>query len=98
MMELGGNITLSGFNDLDRDTIVIVKKLIGSYIRKVGEKNPDFQSFSVNLKTTHERENSEVYEIKAQLVADKQYNAECTDRNLMFCIDKACKKLENAME
>ncbi|MFW6014764.1 MAG: hypothetical protein ACOCQG_06305 [Candidatus Nanoarchaeia archaeon] len=98
MMELGGNITLSGFNELDRDTMVVVKKIIGSYVRKVSDKNSAFQSLSVTLKTTHERENSAIYEVKTQLVADKQYNAECQDRNLMFCIDKALKKLENAME
>lgn len=98
MMELGGNITLSGFNELDRDTMVVVKKIIGSYVRRLGDKNSNFQSLSVNLKTSHERENSAVYEVKAQVEAEKQYNAECSDRNLMFCIDTALKKIENAME
>ncbi|MGM5482901.1 MAG: hypothetical protein ACQESF_05540 [Nanobdellota archaeon] len=97
MIELGGNITLSGFRELDRDTMVIVKKVVGSYVRKFSEKDPEFKSISITLKKIHERESSEIYEIKAQLVASKQYNSECSDRNLMFCIDKVLKKIENSM-
>ncbi|MFP4403258.1 MAG: hypothetical protein ACOC3X_02670 [Nanoarchaeota archaeon] len=98
MMELGGNITLSGFKDLDKDTMIIIKKIIGSYIKKFNEKNSKFQSFSVNLKKTGETENSAIFELKANLIADKQYNAETNDRNLLIAIDKLLKKLDSLVE
>jgi ribosome-associated translation inhibitor RaiA len=98
MIELGGNITLSGFKELDRDTMIIVKKIIGSYIKKYTEKDDKFQSFSVNLKTVHETENSAIYEVKGNLIGKKQYNAEVNDRNLMIAIDKLLKKLDSTIE
>ncbi len=98
MIELGGNISLSGFNQMDRDTIIIVKKIVGSYVKTLSEKNKNFKSLSLTLKTVHERENSEKYEMKGNLIADKQYNAEITDYNLMIAIDKTLKKLEKSSE
>ncbi len=94
MIELGGNITLSGFKDLDRDTMIIVKKLVGSYVKKISDKNDKFQSLSLTLKIIHERETSEKYEVHANLTADKQYSTEATERNLMIAIDRVFKKID----
>ena len=97
-MELGGNITLTGFKTLDKDTLVIVKKIVGTYVKKISEKNDKFQSLTITLKPIHERETSEKYELKANLTGEKQYNSEVTDRNLMFALDKVLKKLDAVME
>lgn len=96
MIELGGNITLSGFKELDRDTMVIVKKIVGTYVKKFSETNDKFQSLAITLKHVHERETSEKFEIKANLTADKQHNSDVTDRNLMFALDNALKKVDSS--
>ncbi len=100
-IELGGHIRLSGFSDIDGGSMIIVKKIIGSFVKKVSEKNPKFQSLTVTFKKIHgseEKETSGKYELKASLLADKQYNAEVTHLNLMFAVDKVLKKVEAGME
>ncbi len=100
-IELGGSIRLSGFKDIDGGSMIIIKKIIGSFVKKVSEKNPKFQSLTVTLKKIHTSEESEStgkHELRALLVADKNYNAEVTHLNLMFAVDKVLKKVESAME
>lgn len=96
MIELGGNIELTGFRELDSSTMIVLKKIIGSYARQFSDKNPDFKKLSLRLKKVHERETSEKYEIQAKMSAQKEYNAEVTDRNLMFAVDKVLKKIQNS--
>jgi len=49
MIELGGNIKLKGFNDLDPATIIVVKKIVGNYTKQLTEKNPDFSELFLDL-------------------------------------------------
>ena len=94
-IELGGNIILTGFRDIDNGMMIIVKKIIGNYVKDLVSKNSKFSRLHLTLKSVHERENSEMFEIKAHLTTDKDYNSEITDRNLLFGIDKVLKKIEN---
>ncbi|MFH1591684.1 MAG: hypothetical protein ABIC95_07225 [archaeon] len=91
---LGGNIQLTGFSALDRPNMVVVKKMVGNYARKISEACKDFQELHVTLKTVHETEKSEKYEIHARVI-DKGtlHSAEVTDRNLFFAIDNLLKKI-----
>lgn len=97
-MELGGNISLEGFADLERDTMVIVKKLVGSYVKTLSEKNQDFQSLTLELKSGGDEANPGKYELEGKLTADKEYTAEAEENNLMMAIDKVLKKLEEACQ
>ena len=97
MLELGGNITLSGFKEIDPATMIIVKKIVGNYAKTFSETNEKFQSLTVTMKTVHEREKSEIYELKAHLVADKDYNASTDDRNLLVAVDSVLKKVEKSI-
>jgi len=100
-IELGGNIRLSGFTDIDGGSMIIIKKIIGSFVKKISEKYPKFQSLTVTLKKIHTSKESEKTgksEIHALLVADKNYAVEVTHLNLMFAIDKVLKKVEKSME
>jgi hypothetical protein len=58
-------------------------------------------SLSLRLKKIHgstESEESGKYELSASMVAEKHYHSEVVDKNLMFAIDKALKKIESEME
>jgi hypothetical protein len=96
-MELGGNIQLTGFRDLDSATMVVVKKMVGNFVRHVGTHD-DFKNFHLTLKKVHQREKSELYELHAKLNADRLYTSEVVDRNLMVGLDAVMKKVERSMK
>src|SRR3989344_2064329 len=90
LMQLGGNISLAGFKDLDPAKMVVVKKITGNYVRKMQEKTNKFESLSLHLKPVH----SSKYELQAKAIVNGQpYNAEITDFNLFFVLDKALAKI-----
>ena len=92
---LGGNIELVGFRDLDGASLVIVKKVVGNYARKISEVVRNVEKLKLSLKPVHKTESSQVNELHAQLIfAGKQLNASETDRNLFFAIDRVLKKIE----
>ena len=94
-MELGGNIVLSGFKEVDKPTLVIVKKIVGNFVKNVSQTSAGFNSINLTLKTVHERETSKMYEFTGRLTIDnKDAHAEHTDRNILVGIDKVLKKLE----
>jgi len=100
-IELGGNIRLSGFADVDGGSMIIIKKLVGSFVKKVSDKNAKFQSLTVTLKKVHGTEESVEsgkFELQANLIADKPYNSDVTHQNLMFAVDKVLRKVESGME
>ncbi len=99
MIALGGNIELSGFRELDRDTMVIVKKIVGSYGRKFSDRSEKFEKLKVTRKAVHSTEKSEINELKAMLVDNgKQFHAEENERNLFVGLDSALKSLTNQMD
>ncbi|MBL7056074.1 hypothetical protein ISS07_04135 [Candidatus Woesearchaeota archaeon] len=98
ILELGGSIQLSGFKSVDSASMVILKKIVGSYTRKFADHSSDFQGVSVTMKPVHETEKSEKYEIHAKLmIAGKPHTSEVTERNLFTAIDGALKKIENSL-
>jgi hypothetical protein len=94
-MELGGNIVLSGFKEVDKPTLVIVKKIVGNFVKNVSQTSAGFNSINLTLKTVHERETSKMYEFTGRLTIDnKDAHVEHTDRNILVGIDNVLKKLE----
>lgn len=97
-VQLGGNIELSGFKEVDGGTMIILKKIIGTYARKFSDSLQKFEKLSVNMKEIHETEGSKKFEIHGKLVDNgKVHAAEATDRNLFTCVDSVMKKLENSL-
>ena len=89
-IELGGKIQLAGFRDIDPGQLVVVKKVVGNYVRKIEKRHSDFQEIKIHLKTIH---NSEC-EIQINLViGGETKNAEVTDFNLFLALDKALGKV-----
>jgi len=93
--ELGGSIELTGFKDMDGATMVVLKKIVGTYARKFSELCRNFEKLSVTMKKVHEREKSEKYEVHAKVLDNgKPIVSAVTDFNLFFAIDSALKKVE----
>ncbi len=90
MIELGGNIKLIGFNELDAASLIVVKKITGNYARKISEKvNSIVEELSLELKSSDAQKG-----INSNLkIKDKQINAEVSDVNLFYALDKALSKL-----
>ncbi len=98
MIELGGNIELIGFKELDKGTFTIIKKMVGLFVKKISSQINSFQKLSITLKKVHETENSAIYNFMAKLSADKIYNAESEGRNIFVEFDNVLKKLENSIK
>ena len=95
VLSLGGNIELSGFRQVDRGAMVIVKKMVGSYAKTFSEKCKGFEKLAVYVKGIHEVEDTKKYELHATLFdSGKRHTAEKTDKNLFFALDSVMKKLE----
>ena len=94
-VELGGHISLTGFNVLEPGMMVVIKKIVGTYAKKFSESIKGFEQLSLTLKTVHETEASQKYEIHAKVIADgKALTSNITDRNIFVILDKALKKIE----
>ncbi|MFC2136340.1 hypothetical protein ACFLTH_17125 [Bacteroidota bacterium] len=94
MIELGGNITLGGFKDLDHAELIVVKKVVGSYARKMSDTLKDFENLTVTMKDVHKTPKSQKYELHAKLVAGgKAHTSEVVDRNLFIALDSSLKKV-----
>ncbi|MFH1053769.1 MAG: hypothetical protein V1740_05130 [Candidatus Woesearchaeota archaeon] len=92
--QLGGNIELVGFSDIDRSSMIVVKKIVGSFTRKVSDSNPDFEKIKITIKPIHSNENTRLNKLHAQvIIKGASINAEAEDRNLFVCLDSVLKKL-----
>ncbi|MBW2990979.1 hypothetical protein KY348_04710 [Candidatus Woesearchaeota archaeon] len=95
MIELGGNITLVGFKEIEKGELVVVKKIVGSYARKMSDTVSGFESITVTLKIVHKTEGSEKYEVHAKaMVGGKPITSETTERNLFVGLDHILKKVQ----
>ncbi|MBU1204013.1 MAG: hypothetical protein KKG60_03025 [Nanoarchaeota archaeon] len=89
-IQLGGNITLSGFKNIEPAKMVVVKKIVGNCIKKVQDKNVGFESVSLNLKKVHDSE----FEIKCKLFLNgKLYHSDSTGFNLFVVLNDVLEKV-----
>lgn len=93
-LELGGNISLSGFSELEPATLIVVKKMVGNYTKKISERVQNFQNIHIDMKKVHEKS----HEIHVKVNADRLYNAEVVDFNLFFALDKALSKVMHEIQ
>jgi hypothetical protein len=94
-MELGGNIELVGFNDIDSSEMIVLKKIIGNYARKFADHMHDeYVKLIVDMKHIHGSKSSK-FQIQAKLMTHgKPYASEVTENNLFVCVADSMKKLE----
>jgi ribosome-associated translation inhibitor RaiA len=91
-MDLGPNIQLEGFTDLDAADIVITKKLVGNHVKKLSIQLPHFERLELHRKSLHGNKT----ELHGTLHwSGKSAHADVDDQNLFFAIDGCLKKLEH---
>lgn len=91
--QLGGNIELIGFRELDGGSMIILKKVIGSYARKFSDRLGGIEKLSIRMKTVG---NSQ-FELTCSLIKEgQQFNSDLTEHNLFVGMDKLMKKIESA--
>jgi hypothetical protein len=94
VMELGNSIELVNFGDIERDKFVVIKKIVGNFVKNIQDSNSGFEKLNLNLKKVH---NSE-YEIFGKLfIGGKMYNSEVVNYNLFYALNEVLKKLENEL-
>lgn len=85
MIELGGNIKLEGFDSMEPGQLVVVKKIVGSFAKKVADED-GFDSFEVK-----KSENS----VKVRIVkGEKVKETSASEPNLFFSLSKALTETE----
>jgi hypothetical protein len=87
-IELGGNIVLTGFSTRDFTEMIIVKKIVGQYTRKLTDTVDGFRQLHITLKEIH----STKVEIIAKADVDgKEYASETVQHNLFVALDSCLK-------
>ena len=84
MIELGGNIKLDGFDQIESGKLVVAKKMIGSFARKIGDKK-QYKDLTVNLSIDNNM-------FKISVVCNNEdscLEGEKTENNLFFAINGA---------
>ena len=96
MIELGGNITLVGFKEVGFSELIVVKKIVGNYARKISDKIGAIDNLTVTVKPIHKTsEDSFKHELHVKLIQQgKVYTTEIVDFNLFVALDTGMKKIE----
>ena len=84
MIELGGSIKLDGFNSVDIPSLIVVKKIVGNYAKKISENNAEYKELLLEVLST-----GPTYELSATLTtSSKVYTSKASDINLFFALNK----------
>ncbi|MBD3249104.1 hypothetical protein GF336_03600 [Candidatus Woesearchaeota archaeon] len=99
LVELGGNIELSGFSSVDGGMMIVLKKIIGNYARRFSDKGTNFEKLSLNVKSVHEKEGHGLHEMHAKVLDNgKVFASKAEDRNIFVAVDSALKKVSSEMK
>ena len=99
LLQLGGNIELSGFREVDGGAMIILKKIIGNYAKKMADKSQNFEKLSLTVKSVHETENSKKFELHAKLLDNgKPFTSSTVDRNIFVAVDDSLKAIMNSLD
>lgn len=89
-IKLGDKIKLNGFSGIDNASMVILKKIIGNYTRKIIDNVKDFEELSVDLSEKNKKFDINVTE----KVSGKENNYKSSESNIYVAIDKAFKQIK----
>lgn len=95
-LKLGGNIVLVGFS-LEPVEMIVAKKIIGHYAKKVGEKI-EYQEIKIILKQSQKAQ-SFLHEIKVNVRTNKGVLvADTVNHNLYTALSEAFDKVDSQAE
>ncbi len=87
-MELGGNIELINFDDIEPGKLVVVKKIVGNFTKKITDSGKAFERLVIDLI------DKEKNIVKGTLVVEgKEKTEEASDNNLFFALNNLLSKL-----
>lgn len=93
-VSLGGNIELVGFKQVSLADVVVVKKLVGHYTRKIQEHSQNFEKIQISLKEIHKIDDNSKHEIHVKVLeGGKSFHTEVVDKNIFIALDSALKKI-----
>lgn len=87
-LTLGGGIVLEGFLAVDISSMVIVKKMVGSFVKIIADKNKDFEKLSMVI-------TDDAKHLTAELtIGGKTKKVETDVDNVFVAMNKLFKQLE----
>ncbi len=88
-VSLGGGIQLNGFKGIEAAKMIVLKKMIGNYVKQIQEKREDYEKISITFEGDKNNVN-----IRLELSAGgNNIKAEESQNNLFTTTDNAFKKL-----
>ena len=88
MIKLGGNIVLEGCDNLEPATLIVLKKIVGNYARKISDKNA-FDELNIKLESSDGK-----HRISASIMrADSKGKGESENANMFFALNEALKDI-----
>lgn len=79
--------------------MIILKKIVGNYARKMSDKCRNFEKLSLTVKTVHAKEKGEKYELHAKMLENgKPYTSSNVDRNLFIAVDSSLKAIIKSLK
>jgi len=88
MITLGGNIKLDGFDELDPGMLIVVKKMVGLFAKKVSEIIGELEAFDVIKNYT-----KITIKVKSK---DKGLEESSEDDNLFIALSATLKAIEES--
>ncbi|MBT3262356.1 hypothetical protein HN992_00790 [Candidatus Woesearchaeota archaeon] len=95
MIELGGNIKLKGFSEIDNASLIVIKKIVGNYAKKLAETTDDFQNLILSLESKTPKD----FKINIEFQkTSENLNSEIQGENLFFTLSKALEGIKTKKE
>ena len=87
-------VEFTGFREQDEYTVSMVKNNVMKHLHRLGEICRKADKLHITMKTVHEREKGELYEVHAHFhEPGMTYSSVCVDRNLMVAVDKVIERV-----
>ncbi|MBT3281346.1 hypothetical protein HN865_03120 [Candidatus Woesearchaeota archaeon] len=92
MIELGGNISLEGFEGVDPGKLIVIKKILGNYVKNISETVDNFESILISLKC--DKDNI----IDTKLICGKtEIITNSSDKNIFFALNNVLEELNKKL-
>ncbi|MBI4449191.1 hypothetical protein HY641_04155 [Candidatus Woesearchaeota archaeon] len=92
-------VELSGFGDVDKNSMDTVRRMVDGYARKLQDHCDDFQGLKVTLKNVHNsKDHPGRFELHGKLIDSGRTSVSlAVDVNLFVALDAAMRKLESGV-
>ena len=89
MIELGGNISLEGFEEVEQGILIVIKKILGNYVKNITNKIDNFESILISFKFNE----NNIIDTKLKF-GEKEIKSNSNDKNIFFALNNALAGLD----